>query len=162
MVCLTLTPVITSLTRDFRPHVGMVLEASWEWGATFSGMVGGSSTPRGCPGTTALPKLTSLATWTSRQGRISSGGGLCRHLCSLPAGATTFHPVSWGGSHALHQHTYEDTDFLLQLPVAACAAIFLPNGVSVIFVYHTHIMGLKPLIMVKHFEIELCVYMYFP
>ena len=55
-------------------------------------------------------------------------------------------------------NTGTKTQILLQPPVAAWAEIFLPNGVCH-FLYHTHIMGLKPLIMVKYFEIKLCAYM---
>lgn len=108
----------------------MVLEASWEW-RPFSGMVEGSSTPRELSWDSS-PAQASLATLdlTSR-GRISSGERPLQ--ASLLSSCWGYHvsPCQLGRVPPF-TNTRTKTQILLQLPVAACAEIFLPNGVSVI------------------------------
>lgn len=72
------------------------------------------------------PAQASLATPGPHEGPHLFWRASCKHLCLLPAGATTFHPVSWGGSFT---NTRTKTQILLQLPVAVCAEIFFQRCV---------------------------------
>lgn len=91
-----LTPVITSLTRDFRLHgngpgglVGM---------ETIHGNGGALLHPARCPGMAALPKPRRPPS-TSRPVTASlRASGLYKHACFPPGGVTTLQPVHWGGS----------------------------------------------------------------